>query len=69
MPTTQMAIHARDLSCQALAYVDSAALVFHGQRGEGYAEELNRRGEIHVLGCDLIGHLCRDTPHNTRRTR
>lgn len=52
---------ARELSCQGLTLVsldpDPKYPTFHGHPVTGYAEELARRGEAHVYGCDLIGHL------------
>ncbi|MET8987744.1 hypothetical protein ABZW49_20045 [Nonomuraea wenchangensis] len=51
---------ARDLSCQGLALVDPASVTFHGWLVAGYAEEMQRRGEGHVYGCDVIGHLAAD---------
>lgn len=50
---------ARDLSCQGLTLVDPGVLTFHGYEVVGFAEEMQRRGEIHVYGCDVIGHLPR----------
>lgn len=51
---------ARNLSCQGLAMVDPGIRTFHGYLVEGYAEEMQRRGEAHVYACDLVGHMATD---------
>lgn len=50
-------MNATELSCQALALLDPLTLDFHGQPVEGYQAEIRRRGEDHVIGCDVVGHL------------
>lgn len=52
-------VNARDLSCQALALsVDPDVQTFYGRKVVGYAEEMARRTEDHVFGCEAIGHTC-----------
>ena len=51
-------IQARDLSCQALQRLDPTNPIHQGTvRVTGAAEEIARRGEGHVYGCELIGHI------------
>jgi hypothetical protein len=47
---------ASDLSCQGLAAVDPDRLTHGNLPVQGYAEEMAKRGEGHVYGCELIGH-------------
>lgn len=55
---TTETVDARNLSCQALQLsIDPDVLTFHGTPVTGYAEEMARRTEAHVYGCDLIGHI------------
>lgn len=55
---TTETVDARNISCQGLAQsIDPDVLTFHGQTVVNYAEEIERRGEGHVYGCDLIGHV------------
>lgn len=57
-PTPSAHVDARNVSCQGLAFrVDPDVLTFHGMPITGYAEEMARRTENHVYGCDLIGHI------------
>ncbi len=69
-PTTD----ARDLSCQGLMDVladggpdggPDDGPTFHGLPVVHYAEEMARRGEWHVCGCELIGHGWRTTEDET----
>lgn len=55
-------VHATGLSCQGLTWIDESIdpPTFHGQIVDGYREEITRRGEDHVYGCELIGHLAND---------
>jgi hypothetical protein len=66
--TTETA-DARNISCQGLALnVDPDVLTFHGKPVTNYAEEWARRGEGHIYGCDLVGHIPDpDGPHITHQ--
>lgn len=51
---------ARHLSCQALQQVEADSLTLHANPHmpvTGYADEMRRRGEDHVFGCRLVGHV------------
>lgn len=58
-------VDAEHLSCQGLQSVDPDLLTFHGDRVLGYAEELARRTEDHVFGCERIGHIPAGEPAQT----
>lgn len=52
------AVDARELSCQGLTSIDVSGdrPMFYGQPVDGHRQELDRRGEDHVLTCDVVGH-------------
>ena len=53
-------VQAKNLSCQGLQMVDPDQPIRGGQPVEGFRQEMKRRGEGHVFGCELIGHLATD---------
>ena len=53
-------VAATDLSCQGLQYCyddEHGTWRHHGRFVTGYLEEIERRGDDHVHGCELIGHM------------
>jgi hypothetical protein len=53
-------VNAADLSCQGLTYCieqEDGTVRHYGQLVTGYHKEITRRGDWHVHGCDLIGHM------------
>lgn len=48
-------VQAKHLSCQGLQMVDPDQPMHGGLPVEGFQQELERRGEDHVYGCELIG--------------
>lgn len=50
-------VDASDLSCSGLTWVDPDVRTFHGRPVNGYAEEMARRTEDHVFGCESPSHI------------